>query len=87
MVRINLINVTVNETTREDIPLKIGKKSRKWYSCNEDCFSGFKFVIVAFGSLTCVITVALLLQIYYGDYQVGAPHFLTPIEKKCILNQ
>ncbi|XP_018572729.1 glutathione hydrolase 7-like [Anoplophora glabripennis] len=67
---------TVEESvteTREDIPLKKGKKLRNWYSCNEDSFSGFRFVIVAFGSLTCVITVALLLQIYYGDYQI-IPH-------------
>ncbi|KAJ8945822.1 hypothetical protein NQ314_009044 [Rhamnusium bicolor] len=59
--------------TREDIPLNKGKKSESWYSCNEDCLNGSKFVNVAFGTLTFVITVALLVQIYYGDYQV-VPH-------------
>ncbi|KAJ8985692.1 hypothetical protein NQ317_014341 [Molorchus minor] len=62
--------------TREDIPLKQGKKSSSWYNyCNEDCLSGSKFLNVAFGTLTIVITIALLVQIYYGDYQVilGCP--------------
>ncbi|KAJ8947033.1 hypothetical protein NQ318_019925 [Aromia moschata] len=59
--------------TREDIPLKKGKKSTSWCSCNEDCLSGSKFLNIAFGTLTFVITVALLVQIYYGDYQV-VPH-------------
>ncbi|KAJ8917180.1 hypothetical protein NQ315_012672 [Exocentrus adspersus] len=59
--------------TREDIPLKRGKRSTGWYVCSEECFSGFRFVVVAFGTLTFVITVALLVQIYYGDYQI-VPH-------------
>lgn len=66
-------NGPVSETTREDIPLKTGTKLSKWYSCNDECVSGSKFVNVAFGTLTVIITVALLIQIYYGDYQV-VPH-------------
>ncbi|XP_023018202.2 glutathione hydrolase 7 isoform X2 [Leptinotarsa decemlineata] len=58
---------------REDIPLKQGKKSRKWYACNEDLFSGSKYITFAFSTLTIIITLALLIQIYYGDYQV-VPH-------------
>ncbi|XP_057665530.1 uncharacterized protein LOC130899539 isoform X2 [Diorhabda carinulata] len=60
--------------TREDIPLKKGKVNKKWYSCGEDDWiSGSKYVNVAFGTLTVIITVALIIQIYYGDYQV-VPH-------------
>lgn len=33
--------------------------------------SGSKYVKVSFGTITAVITVALFVQIYYGDYQVG----------------
>ncbi|XP_066145346.1 glutathione hydrolase 7-like [Euwallacea fornicatus] len=65
---------SVDETTREDIPLKYGaNRQSKWYNCNEECLSGSKFISVAFGTLTIVITIALLIQIYYGDYQV-VPH-------------
>ncbi|KAG5896486.1 hypothetical protein JTB14_005865 [Gonioctena quinquepunctata] len=59
--------------TREDIPLKRGRKSTKWYACNEEFFSGPKYISAAFSTLTFVITLALLIQIYYGDYQV-VPH-------------
>ncbi|KAL1506156.1 hypothetical protein ABEB36_005570 [Hypothenemus hampei] len=61
------------ETTREDIPLKSGAKHTKWYDCNDECFNGPKSINSAFGALTILITVALLVQIYYGDYQV-VPH-------------
>ncbi|ERL87238.1 hypothetical protein D910_04636 [Dendroctonus ponderosae] len=63
----------VEETTREDIPLKTGTKQSKWYNCNEDCMGGSKFINVAFGVLTIIVTIALIVQIYYGDYQV-VPH-------------
>lgn len=65
--------VLVEETTREDIPLKTGTKQSKWYNCNEDCMGGSKFINVAFGLLTIIVTIALIVQIYYGDYQVGFP--------------
>ncbi|CAG9835566.1 unnamed protein product [Diabrotica balteata] len=56
--------------TREDIPLKKGKTNRKWYTCgDEDCISGSKYVNIAFGTLTVIITLALIIQINYGDYQ------------------
>lgn len=67
------INATASETTREDIPLKSGTKQSKWYSCSDECLTGSKFINIAFGTLTVVITIALLIQIYYGDYQV-VPH-------------
>ncbi|KAH1012205.1 hypothetical protein HUJ05_011400 [Dendroctonus ponderosae] len=66
-------SVLVEETTREDIPLKTGTKQSKWYNCNEDCMGGSKFINVAFGVLTIIVTIALIVQIYYGDYQV-VPH-------------
>ncbi|XP_048524156.1 glutathione hydrolase 7 [Dendroctonus ponderosae] len=69
----NSENRTVEETTREDIPLKTGTKQSKWYNCNEDCMGGSKFINVAFGVLTIIVTIALIVQIYYGDYQV-VPH-------------
>lgn len=59
--------------SREDIPLKNGKISKKWYACDDDYFSGSKYINVAFGTLTVIITFALVIQIYYGDYQV-VPH-------------
>jgi gamma-glutamyltranspeptidase len=58
--------------TRENIPLQKGRK-KSLCSCNEDYLSGSKFINTAFGTLTVIITAALLLQIYYGDYQVE-PH-------------
>ncbi|XP_050309798.1 glutathione hydrolase 7-like [Anthonomus grandis grandis] len=66
-------NTPANETTREDIPLKSGTKLSKWYHCNEECLGGSRFINAAFGTLTVIITIALLIQIYYGDYQV-VPH-------------
>ncbi|KAK9751939.1 hypothetical protein QE152_g4621 [Popillia japonica] len=59
--------------TREDIPLKSNSKSSSLGSCNEYLFKGSRFITTAFVFLTIVITVALLLQIYYGDFQV-VPH-------------
>ncbi|KAK5650465.1 hypothetical protein RI129_001494 [Pyrocoelia pectoralis] len=58
---------------REDIPLKQGTKSARWCSCDEDVFGGSRFVNISFGVLSVVVTIALLVQINYGDYQV-APH-------------
>ncbi|XP_031335347.1 glutathione hydrolase 7-like isoform X2 [Photinus pyralis] len=58
---------------REDIPLKQGSKSSGWCSCDEETFGGSRFINISFAVLSVVITVALLVQIYYGDYQV-APH-------------
>lgn len=55
---------------REDIPLKSGIRNSKLCDCSEECLGGSKFINCAFGSLTLIITVALLVQIYYGDYQV-----------------
>ncbi|CAG9856985.1 unnamed protein product [Phyllotreta striolata] len=62
--------------SREDIPLKRGKSSRKWHHCpgySEDHSGGSKYISGAFGTLTLIITLALFVQIYYGDYQV-VPH-------------
>lgn len=55
---------------REDIPLKTGTKSTRLCDCGEECMGGSKFINFAFGTLTLIITIALLIQIYYGDYQV-----------------
>ncbi|CAH0552955.1 unnamed protein product [Brassicogethes aeneus] len=66
------INDSVHEL-REDIPLKSGSRSTSWCFCSEDCLGGSRFINFAFGTLTVVITFALLIQIYYGDYQV-IPH-------------
>lgn len=60
---------SAGENIREDIPLK-GEKKSPYY---EEFLSGSKFVNFAFGILTIIITIALLLQIYYGDYQI-VPH-------------
>nr|CAH7713673.1 unnamed protein product [Callosobruchus chinensis] len=62
----------VNEA-REDIPLKRKKKTRSFYSCNDECMSGSRYINFAFGTLTFIITLALFVQIHYGDYQV-IPH-------------
>ncbi|XP_065169561.1 glutathione hydrolase 7-like [Atheta coriaria] len=63
--------------TREDIPLKSGGRQKSWNcsSCfsGDDCLGGSRLVSTSFGVLSVVITFALLLQIYYGDYQV-VPH-------------
>lgn len=60
----------VNEL-REDIPLKSTERKNRLCVCNEDCMGGSKFINISFGVLTVIITVALLIQIYYGDYQVS----------------
>ncbi|XP_049820917.1 glutathione hydrolase 7 isoform X2 [Aethina tumida] len=64
---------TIGAETREDIPLKSGTKSTSLCICNEDCLGGSRFINISFGTLTFVITIALVVQIYYGDYQV-IPH-------------
>lgn len=57
------------EITREDLPLKSNKPT----SACEEYIGGSKFINISFGTLTVIITIALVLQIYYGDYQV-VPH-------------
>ncbi|XP_044757715.1 scoloptoxin SSD14-like [Coccinella septempunctata] len=57
------------EISREDLPLKSNKPT----STCEEYIGGSKFINISFGTLTVIITIALLLQIYYGDYQV-VPH-------------
>lgn len=77
LVIINIYSITKNNNvlitavaeSRENIPLQNGRKTAGF--CSEEYFSGTKFINVAFGSLTVIITVALLIQIYYGDYQVN----------------
>lgn len=59
----------VNEL-REDVPLKSAERRNRLCTCNEDCMGGSKFINISFGALTVIITIALLVQIYYGDYQV-----------------
>lgn len=44
--------------------------------CSEECMGGSKFINFAFGTLTLIITIALLIQIHYGDYQVGFQKYL-----------
>lgn len=55
---------------REDVPLKTGSRASKLCSCDEDFFGGSKFISLAFAVLSVIITIALLIQISYGDYQV-----------------
>ncbi|CAH1983301.1 unnamed protein product [Acanthoscelides obtectus] len=62
----------VNEA-REDIPLNRKKKTNRFYLCDEECMSGSRYINFAFGTLTFIITLALFIQIHYGDYQV-VPH-------------
>lgn len=50
--------------------MKATEKRSRLCVCNEDCMGGSRFINVSFGALTVIITVALLVQIYYGDYQV-----------------
>ncbi|GJQ88092.1 hypothetical protein Trydic_g13104 [Trypoxylus dichotomus] len=59
--------------TREDIPLKSSPKSSSFRRCNKYLFEGSRFITTAFIFLSVVITIALILQIYYGDFQV-VPH-------------
>lgn len=59
--------------SREDIPLKSGRKGSRLCSWDEEFFGGSKFINISFAILSLIITVALLVQIYYGDYQV-TPH-------------
>lgn len=61
--------------TRENISLKTGTKKKQWFSCSckDNCFGGSKIVIISFACLTVAITISLIIQIYYGDYQI-IPH-------------
>ncbi|VVD05344.1 unnamed protein product [Leptidea sinapis] len=52
---------------REDVPLK------QYSTSSSLCTSGPRLIIGAFGVLTIAVTVALLTQIHFGDYQV-VPH-------------
>ncbi|XP_046961843.1 glutathione hydrolase 6-like [Vanessa cardui] len=54
---------------REDVPLKAGSGS----SSARLCAGGPRLILAAFATLTAAITLALLTQIYYGDYEV-VPH-------------
>lgn len=53
---------------REDLPLKAGAARAR---C---CAGGPRLILAAFAALTAAITLALLTQIYYGDYEVLALH-------------
>lgn len=58
---------------RENVPLRAGSKKNSWMkslSCSEEGLGGPKLITVSFGVLTAGITIALIAQIYYGDYQV-----------------
>ncbi|CAH0726262.1 unnamed protein product, partial [Brenthis ino] len=55
---------------REDIPLKPSSRS---LAGSRLCGGGPRVIIGAFAVLTVAITIALLTQIYYGDYEV-VPH-------------
>lgn len=61
------------EEVRENISLKTGAKKSSCFnfSCKDECFGGSKLVIVSFTALTIAITISLIIQIYYGDYQVS----------------
>lgn len=67
-----IVDILVGEL-RENVPLKSGSKKSSWFSlfsCSEDGYGGSKLVTISFGVLTAAITIALIAQIYYGDYQV-----------------
>lgn len=55
---------------RENISLKTGAKKTSWFSCKDECLGGSRLVILSFTGLTIAITISLIIQIYYGDYQV-----------------
>ncbi|CAK1544261.1 unnamed protein product [Leptosia nina] len=57
---------------REDVPLK-----QYHTSPGGLCAGGPRVIIGAFATLTLAITIALITQIYYGDYQVTSMLFLT----------
>lgn len=52
---------------REDLPLKSGGAGASTARC---CVGGPRLILAAFAALTAAITLALLTQIYYGDYEV-----------------
>lgn len=54
---------------REDVPLKAGAG----FGAGGDegcCAGGPRLILLAFAALSAAITLALLTQIYYGDYEV-----------------
>ena len=53
---------------REDLPLKAGSGGGGGgVRC---CAGGPRLILAAFAALTAAITLALLTQIYYGDFEV-----------------
>ncbi|KAI5636056.1 gamma-glutamyltransferase 6-like isoform X1 [Phthorimaea operculella] len=56
---------------REDVPLKVG--SSYGSDSSRCCGGGPRFILACFAALSAGITLALLTQIYYGDYEV-VPH-------------
>ncbi|PZC85943.1 hypothetical protein B5X24_HaOG214308 [Helicoverpa armigera] len=52
--------------TREDVPLKARHAGAR-------CPAGPRLILAAFAALSAAITLALLTQIYYGDYEL-VPH-------------
>ncbi|CAH2988980.1 unnamed protein product [Chilo suppressalis] len=58
---------------REDIPLKAGVGMSGGMWGGGGCARGPKLIVAAFAVLSAAITLALLTQIYYGDYEV-VPH-------------
>ncbi|XP_052757807.1 glutathione hydrolase 6-like isoform X2 [Galleria mellonella] len=55
---------------REDVPLKASTLGGSSARC---CAGGPRFILACFAALSAAITLALLTQIYYGDYEV-VPH-------------
>ncbi|KAJ2953942.1 hypothetical protein O0L34_g1578 [Tuta absoluta] len=56
---------------REDVPLKAGSSFGS--DSSRCCGGGPRFILACFAALSAGITLALLTQIYYGDYEV-VPH-------------
>ncbi|XP_072937258.1 uncharacterized protein [Epargyreus clarus] len=58
---------------REDLPLKASSAAGGAASGSAHCAGGPRLILAAFAALSAAITLALLTQIYYGDYEV-VPH-------------
>lgn len=54
---------------REDVPLKAGAGAGP-HAGGACCAGGPRLILLAFAVLSAAITLALLTQIYYGDYEV-----------------
>ncbi|CAG9784166.1 unnamed protein product [Diatraea saccharalis] len=61
---------------REDVPLKAGVEGSGGVWGGGSCVRGPKLIVAAFAALSAAITLALLTQIYYGDYEI-VPHGAT----------